>query len=365
MIINKPTIFLSYARDDMVIAEKIYNDLSRLELDVLLKAETNRFGQHLGNEIKSAIELSNYFLVLLSLKSIQENSSVQLELQEAFKISENLPDTKVFIIPVRIEDCTILQKELNKLNWIDLFPENKYAKGICEILKLVNQDIYILRNKFTEISEHDVLRMIRKYDFYDSRFNFTGNGLFHRYKQLEINKAKIIIDGTTKLIWQQGGSDKKMPITDVDIFINKLNNICLAGYNDWRIPTLEEAMSLLEPKDGNTNLFLNSIFNTLQEEIWTSDSTPGEWGTQRSTWYYYVTFKYGCYLFGGLEHIYEPDFSRNLTGMSVEELYDAEEIKCFVRAVRSNILQINENDIDEYKISEDRMIDDENEDLPF
>lgn len=47
----------------------------------------------------------------------------------------------------------------------------------------------------------------------------------------------------------------------------ELNNRSFAGYNDWRLPTLEEAMSLMEPTQKNG---IDGAFSFWQFWIWTS-----------------------------------------------------------------------------------------------
>ena len=50
-----------------------------------------------------------------------------------------------------------------------------------------------------------------------------------------------------------------------------MNRIGYAGYHDWRLPTLEEAMSLMESNKQNDKLYIDSIFDGKQDWIWTSD----------------------------------------------------------------------------------------------
>jgi hypothetical protein len=49
-----------------------------------------------------------------------------------------------------------------------------------------------------------------------------------------------------------------------------------AGCSDCRLPTLEETMSLMEPTMNEERLYINSVFNKAQTEIWTADKNPFE-----------------------------------------------------------------------------------------
>lgn len=117
--------------------------------------------------------------------------------------------------------------------------------------------------------------------------------------------GKVVIDTVNGLMWQQSGSDNWMFYRDVEAYINKLNEDRFAGFAGWRLPTLEEAMSLMDPLQGGNGFYINPVFNEKQPWIWTSDKTSAS-----AAWN--VSFNVGyCYL------------------------DDIETYDCFVRAVRS------------------------------
>jgi hypothetical protein len=79
MIKKKAKIFLSYARENMSMAKQLYNDLKRYGLDVWLDTESLLPGDRWKDKIQDAIENSNYFIALLSRKSVNKKGFVQKE----------------------------------------------------------------------------------------------------------------------------------------------------------------------------------------------------------------------------------------------------------------------------------------------
>ena len=76
-------------------------------------------------------------------------------------------------------------------------------------------------------------------------------------------------------MWQQGGSTGNMEYESANKWIEKFNRKGYAGYSDWRIPTLEEAMSLMLHKKSSNGLYINPIFEKNQDWVWTSDLLTG------------------------------------------------------------------------------------------
>ena len=74
------------------------------------------------------------------------------------------------------------------------------------------------------------------------------------------------------LIWQQSGSEETMNYEMAKAYVDRFNRENFAGYNDWRLPTLEEAMSLMEPEKKNADLYIDPKFDRVQRWIWTADT---------------------------------------------------------------------------------------------
>ncbi len=120
------------------------------------------------------------------------------------------------------------------------------------------------------LSVEEVLKMVKEKNFFDSMWN-DSKGLDHEYELVNQNGEKLVIDHTTALTWQQSGSDNRMRFEETEKHILKLNINSFAGYRDWRLPTLEEAMSLVAPANRAGFLYMDRIFDNLQTRIWTAD----------------------------------------------------------------------------------------------
>ena len=79
-------------------------------------------------------------------------------------------------------------------------------------------------------------------------WGFYGHGTIqHLYEVKTINDDKVVIDHATGLMWHQSGSERYLAWRRAIRWVEDLNVKAYAGYNDWRMPTLEEAALLLEP----------------------------------------------------------------------------------------------------------------------
>lgn len=103
----------------------------------------------------------------------------------------------------------------------------------------------------------------------------------HNYALKIINGDKVVVDNVTNLMWFQSGSSEPVTWQEATQWVSGLRERGYAGYNDWRLPTLEEAVSLLELSRKNGDLYIEPVFSKEQRWMWTGDSHSSEsaaWG---------------------------------------------------------------------------------------
>ncbi len=102
---------------------------------------------------------------------------------------------------------------------------------------------------------------------------FGHSTIKHDYEVDTIKDEKVVIDHATGLMWHQSGSYNNISWKRAKKWVRELNGQAYAGFSDWRLPTLEEAVSLLESSEKNGNQFIDPVFDKTQWSIWTCDSS--------------------------------------------------------------------------------------------
>ncbi len=137
-----------------------------------------------------------------------------------------------------------------------------------------------LRSSYSDLSVSQVQSMPNISIREKNDWGFFGHStIIHSYGLKEINGDKVVIDHATGLMWHQPGSDENMEWEEAKKWVRELNLRGHAGYSDWRLPTVEEAASLLEPGESN-GLYIDPVFRNYQEWVWTGDEygSEGAWG---------------------------------------------------------------------------------------
>jgi hypothetical protein len=126
-------IFVSYAHEDREAAWRIYSELKQRGLEPWMDKESLLPGQVWRDEISKAIKNSSYFIAILSSNSVEKGGYVQKELKEAFDILEETSYSKIFVIPVRLDDCKVSDRKVNVLHIVDMIDD--WKEGFEKVLR--------------------------------------------------------------------------------------------------------------------------------------------------------------------------------------------------------------------------------------
>lgn len=122
MTTNRPLkVFLCHSSADKPAVRELYQKL-RAEpwIQPWLDEEELHPGQTWETEIEKAVESSDVVLVCLSNGSINKRGYVQKELRFALDIALEIPEETIFIIPLRLEECTP-PRSLREWQYADYF----------------------------------------------------------------------------------------------------------------------------------------------------------------------------------------------------------------------------------------------------
>lgn len=128
---------------------------------------------------------------------------------------------------------------------------------------VVSEKVFTLPTESKHIQEEELPALLQSYNFYDSLYNPQGS---FTNALVDSGDDSTVLDLKTGLMWQRGGLDINS-IRQITRSIEQLNDQGFAGYHDWRMPTIEEAMSLMESQVNEKGVFLNPCFSKNQPFI--------------------------------------------------------------------------------------------------
>lgn len=134
-----------------------------------------------------------------------------------------------------------------------------------------------LRTEYLTLKETDIKASIQKLGFFDKKRNTTRT-FKNTFESKTVNGGKVVVDKATGLMWHAGGSDRGMEFDVGKGWLSSLNAAGYAGFKDWRLPTFEEAVSLLESSQKNGNLYIDPAFSAAIKTMWTGDTYSSEAG---------------------------------------------------------------------------------------
>jgi hypothetical protein len=125
-------VFLCHGSEDKESVRELSRRLRQAGIKTWLDEEALLPGQDWAREIRLALREATVVVVCLSSTSVSKRGFVHKEIRLALDIADELPEDRVFIIPVKLEEC-IVPERLQKWHWVDLWKEGGFERLLLSI----------------------------------------------------------------------------------------------------------------------------------------------------------------------------------------------------------------------------------------
>ena len=160
------------------------------------------------------------------------------------------------------------KKALEQEEWEQLAGAEIEYKEACPELKTTNP-LWNLRSKPIITSDENL--------FNPQALSLNIGPDWNPVEYIEVQnrfeeQGEVIFDEATGLMWQKAGSMNSMTYTEAWEYVRRLNLAGgFAGYKGWRLPTVEELLSLIEPQRQSNDQYINPVFDATQIWVWSMD----------------------------------------------------------------------------------------------
>lgn len=120
-------VFLCHASADKLKIWEIYRYLKRRGIQPWFDEVNLIGGQNWRVEIPEAIKSSDAIIICLTQNSVDKEGYIQSEIKFALDKALEMPEGRIFIIPVRLDDCEV-PSGLKDYQWVDLFDQDGFTR---------------------------------------------------------------------------------------------------------------------------------------------------------------------------------------------------------------------------------------------
>jgi hypothetical protein len=132
---NRLRIFIAYATEDILTAERLYQALVARGYTPWLDRRKLLPGQNWPRRIQDAISNADYFIASFSSSSVKKRGGFQAEVRFALDFANRMPIDDVFLIPVRLDDCRVPARIQRETQYVDLCPN--FEAGVERVVATI------------------------------------------------------------------------------------------------------------------------------------------------------------------------------------------------------------------------------------
>ena len=135
---SEPQVFIAYGKEDIDAAGQLYDALAEAGFGPWLDIRKLLPGQNWPRAIENAIEDSDFFIACFSTNSATKRGGFQAEIRYALDCARRVPLDEIFVVPVRLDECTVPRSIQTELQYLDLFPD--WQRGVRRLVGMLRRE---------------------------------------------------------------------------------------------------------------------------------------------------------------------------------------------------------------------------------
>lgn len=131
-------VFITYIHEDSAHAERIFDKLAEHGFDPWLDRRKLLPGQNWPRAIQHAMETADFVVTCFSARAVRKKGGFQAEVRYALDCAARMPLDEIFLVPVRLDNCTVPAQIQKYVQYVDLFPD--FGAGLSRILRILKAE---------------------------------------------------------------------------------------------------------------------------------------------------------------------------------------------------------------------------------
>lgn len=275
-----PRIFLSYPREHRNNVSRVRKLLTDAGFDVWLDSEGLLAGQQWAEALGDAIRSSDFVVAFLSKETSDGYQPEELKTAVDY-MPRGRSGGSTFILPCVVDVHTwdglpeTVPDFLREYHMIDMRQLDAGWPRLREAITTIARNtgfvvpVYLRSEAQTDLRPASVNRMLIQRNFYDREVNDRGRPPYLDFGGLQpLQGGMLVQDLATDRIWTRDCFEPEVKerhdmarIMAAHSLKAQTNREKLGGFSDWRIPTIEEAMSLMTPHVRMGGLHISELFS--------------------------------------------------------------------------------------------------------
>jgi HEAT repeat protein len=297
--VDFPRLFLSYAREDASQVQQARRLLKLAGFDPWIDSERLRVGEAWEQRLLQALRSSDFVIAFLSSHTPGGYQERELQLALENARTRRAPDVP-FLLPCALEPIMadaleraippfLIDRHILDMSVLEDGWESLHAM-LSRVTRMAGLPvpIFLRSHSLDDLDFSSATKMVVAQNFYNSQLNLGGSSVS---SVLRLGPtSELVEDPMTGRMWTRGCIEDlpSFPLTPLEDqmnastqaqaaqrartaeremsmaileWVNRANRSRYGGYGDWRLPTLEEAMSLMKRDAGKNGLHLDPAFS--------------------------------------------------------------------------------------------------------